>query len=84
MRLDQWTPNCAAASARTGAAFWSALRGDTSHTILAASHRRAALKRADWIIVLRDGDVVDQGSFHELVERCDEMRELWSEERDPE
>jgi ABC-type multidrug transport system fused ATPase/permease subunit len=59
-------------------ALWSALRADPSATILAASHRRAVLARADRILVLADGLLIDQGSLAELLERCDEMRQLWA------
>ncbi|MGE5560720.1 MAG: ABC transporter ATP-binding protein [Chloroflexota bacterium] len=50
-------------------------RGDC--TCLAVSHRHAALRRADQIIVMRDGRVADRGTLAELLERCEEMRELW-------
>jgi ATP-binding cassette, subfamily B, bacterial len=46
-------------------------------TCLVVSHRRAALRRADRIIVLREGRIVDQGKLEELLERCDEMQQLW-------
>jgi len=58
-------------------ALWSQLRSDRSATILAASHRRAVLTRADRIVVLEDGLIIDQGSLEELLERCEEMRRLW-------
>jgi ABC-type multidrug transport system fused ATPase/permease subunit len=61
----------------TESALWSELRADRSATILAASHRRAVLARADWIVVLEDGLIVDQGGLGELLERCAEMRRLW-------
>jgi ATP-binding cassette subfamily B protein len=50
--------------------------GDTP-TCLVVSHRRAALRRADHIIVLKEGHVEDEGSLDELLGRCREMQQLW-------
>jgi ATP-binding cassette, subfamily B, bacterial len=49
-------------------------------TCLVVSHRRPALRRADQIIVLKDGQVLDRGTLEELLERCEEMRLLWQTE----
>ena len=51
-------------------------------TCLVVSHRRAALLRADRILVLDEGRVVDQGQLGELLERSPHMRELWAGEQE--
>ena len=46
-------------------------------TCLVVSHRRAALQRADHILVLKDGQVEDEGTLESLLGRCEEMQMLW-------
>ncbi|GAB4126435.1 MAG: ABC transporter ATP-binding protein [Roseiflexaceae bacterium] len=60
---------------------WDRLAANaTQATVLAVSHRRAALQRADWIIVLKDGRVESQGKFADLLEQSAEFRDLWRTE----
>ncbi|HZS77212.1 MAG TPA: ABC transporter ATP-binding protein [Ktedonobacteraceae bacterium] len=56
---------------------WERLFANETVTCLAVSHRRAALQRADHIIVLKEGHVEAEGALAELLEDCAEMRTLW-------
>jgi ATP-binding cassette subfamily B protein len=56
---------------------WERVFEQRNMTCLVVSHRKPALRRADQIIVLQDGKVIDRGRLDDLLERCEEMQRLW-------
>jgi ATP-binding cassette subfamily B protein len=69
-----------ALDARTEAVLWDGLFAETDATCLVVSHRRAALTRADRILLMEGGRITDEGTLAELLERSEEMRALWAED----
>jgi len=59
---------------------WERLFTQNTATYLVVSHRRPVLRRADQIIVMKDGKVVGKGKLDDLLEISEEMRELWYQE----
>ncbi len=64
----------------TESLLWERVFERKQGTCLVVSHRRPALRRADKIIVMKDGRVLAEGKLAELLESSEEMRLLWSGE----
>ena len=72
LALDLLAPSLEAFARRIGA-LRGALKGRTS---IIVSHRLAAVRDADWILVLDEGRIVEQGTHADLIARGGRYWEL--------
>ena len=61
---------------------WSRLFATGDVTCLVVSNRPAAYRRADQILVLKDGELAGKGTLAELLRDCEEMRILSAGDQD--
>lgn len=56
------------------------LQAHADKTLFIVTHQPFLLKKADQIIVLKEGQIAGVGKLDELLETCEEMRQIWNEQ----
>lgn len=59
---------------------WDGLLAQAELTVLAVSHRRSVLRRADRVVVLENGHLEAEGTLDGLLESSNELRRIWHAE----
>jgi len=59
---------------------WDRIFAGAGSTCLVVSHRRPVLRRANQIIVLKDGRLESEGTLDQMLETSPEMQELWKQD----
>lgn len=47
-------------------------------TVIVIAHRLSSIKNADKICVLKEGDLIAEGTHEQLIKDCDEYKTLWA------
>ena len=45
-------------------------------TIVLVAHRLSTIQSADWVVMMKDGRIAAQGTYHELAQSSEDFREL--------
>lgn len=56
---------------------WDRMSQRKNITAIVVSNRHIALKNADKVLVMKKGKIVGAGKLEELLESCEEMRQIW-------
>lgn len=56
---------------------WDRMFQRKNITAIVVSNRHIALKNADKVLVMKKGKIVGAGKLEELLESCEEMRQIW-------
>lgn len=65
---------------KTEQELWKRIFRNKEMTCFAVSHRKMVLKKADKIILLKDGKIEQIGKLDELLAKSEEMQRIWKGE----